>query len=455
MRPALRAGGDQGWRRWLALGGAALLLGAILLAPGPAPAQAQAGTPTGSPTSSPTATAFVFDDADTYLIYSGNWNTIQDPRARSGTLHQARDENARLRMRFNGPYFKWFAVKGPNRGRARVTIDGVEIADSPFDLYKAGDPSYEQIVWQGGLDGERTHTLVIEVLGQRNGAATDSLIDVDSIEVQTAERSPVLPSPSITPTPAATATPPASPTPGPGTPVATLTVAPGAIGPGNTRVAGSWPIDTRFLSYYVRFDGLRILGNTVSPPTFYAGRFAQYFEKGRMEDHTGESNDPNWQFQYGLLVDELQTSRATLPVGGEFSNLDYSKINALAQEEARIPPPASFNGGTAANGDGSMFVPYSQSLQRAPGHNVSPIFWRYMNRADIFPGGWIHDIGLPMTEAIPAEVTKGTLANRQILVQVFQRTILTYDPMNPTDFQVERANVGTDYRRAYPDRVPQ
>ena len=60
-----------------------------------------------------------------------------------------------------------------------------------------------------------------------------------------------------------------------------------------------------------------------------------------------------------------------------------------------------------------------------------------------------------MTEAIPAVVTKGASANRQVLIQVFQRTILTYDPMNPTDFQVERANVGTDYRRAFPDRVPQ
>ncbi len=41
---------------------------------------------------------------------------------------------------------KWYAVKGPNRGRARVTVDGVEIPDSPFDLYKAGGPSFELIV---------------------------------------------------------------------------------------------------------------------------------------------------------------------------------------------------------------------------------------------------------------------------------------------------------------------
>jgi hypothetical protein len=120
-----------------------------------------------------------------------------------------------------------------------------------------------------------------------------------------------------------------------------------------------------------------------------------------------------------------------------------------------VQPPAGFSSGVHQNGDGSVFIPYSQSLASAPGHNVSPIFWGYMNRRDLFPGGWLHDIGLPMTEAIPAVVTKGTLTNRQILIQVFQRTILTYDPMNPPDFQVERANVGTDYRRAFPDRVPQ
>jgi hypothetical protein len=209
------------------------------------------------------------------------------------------------------------------------------------------------------------------------------------------------------------------------------------------------------LRYYVEHDGLRILGNTVSPPTFFAGHFTQYFEKGRMEDHTGESPDPNWQFQYGLLVDELQVARANLPIGGEVSTLSYTTLNTLAAEGARVAAPAGFGGGTTVNSDGSVFIPYSQALQPGPGHNVSPIFWPYINRQDIFPGGWLHDVGLPMTEAVPAVVTKGASANRQIFVQVFQRTILTYDPLNPTDFQVERANVGTDYRRGFPDRVPQ
>jgi hypothetical protein len=40
-------------------------------------------------------------------------------------------------------------------------------------------------------------------------------------------------------------------------------------------------------------------------------------------------------------------------------------------------------------------------------------------------------------------------------VQAFQRTVLTYDAANSPDWQVERANVGTDYARAFPQRVPQ
>ena len=414
----------------------AVVAAAFAGAPAPA-AEAQSASPTPTP--------FVYEDTDPALVYRGaDWSLVQDAKAHGGTLHVARMAGSSMRMQFYGPYFKWYGVKGPNYGRAHVTIDGQDIpnfANGVIDLYRPGDPIYDLIVWQGGLDSSVSHTLVIEVLGERNGSSTDNLVAIDWIEVQSADRPPVTPTPTITPTPTAT-------------PVLTATASPTST-PSPLKPPGSWSIDSRFLRFYVEHDGLRILGNTVSPPTFFAGHFTQYFEKGRIEDHTGESPDPNWQFQYGLLVDELQTARAPLPVGGEQSTLTYATINDLAQETRRVAPPAGFTGGTVTNPDGSVFVPYSQALQPAPGHNVSPIFWPYINRTDLFPGGWLHDIGLPMTEAIPAVVTKGPMANRNILIQVFQRTILTYDPLNAPDFQVERANVGTDYRVAFPDRVPQ
>ncbi len=64
----------------------------------------------------------------------------------------------------------------------------------------------------------------------------------------------------------------------------------------------------------------------------------------------------------------------------------------------------------------------------------------------------LHDVGLPITPPVEAVVDKGPDKGRRILVQAFQRTILTYDPSNPADYVIERANVGTDYARAFPHK---
>jgi hypothetical protein len=84
---------------------------------------------------------------------------------------------------------------------------------------------------------------------------------------------------------------------------------------------------------------------------------------------------------------------------------------------------------------------------------VAPNIWEFMQRSDVFPGGWLHDLGLPMTSKTSAVVRKGDVAGRQIEIQVFQRGIITYDPANPADWQIELANVGTDYVRSFPTRV--
>ena len=136
----------------------------------------------------------------------------------------------------------------------------------------------------------------------------------------------------------------------------------------------------------------------------------QYFEKGRIEDHSG-------RIQYGLLVDELHQARVTLPVGGDSSTVTYATINDLATPARRIAAPDGFEAGVSFNDDGSVFIPFSADLSSASGHNVSQVFWEYMQREDFFPAGWLHDIGLPLTEAIPATVDKGPLQGRQILVQ--------------------------------------
>lgn len=78
-----------------------------------------------------------------------------------------------------------------------------------------------------------------------------------------------------------------------------------------------------------------------------------------------------------------------------------------------------------------------------PGYLVADYFWAYMN-SGVFPAGWLHDLGLPITVPFQGTVRKDG-QDRGVAMQAFEHGILTYDAQNPLDFRVERANVGADY----------
>jgi hypothetical protein len=62
-------------------------------------------------------------------------------------------------------------------------------------------------------------------------------------------------------------------------------------------------------------------------------------------------------------------------------------------------------------------------------------------------------LGLPLTPAVQATVTKGALGTRTIMIQAFQYAVLTYDPRNPPSSRVERANIGSDFAAAFPSKT--
>jgi hypothetical protein len=256
--------------------------------------------------------------------------------------------------------------------------------------------------------------------------------------------------PASAPTAAPDAVVPAPSTSGTSGPAAAFPA--GAVPPLPSAVdVGASAVGAPFQQFYAERQGLRVLGNTLVPARQEGGLVVQYFEKGRIEEHPDEPNAA-WRLQYGLLVDELVAAGAGLPVGGDASTLTYATIQQLTQPGARVAPPDGFTGGTATLPDGAVFVPFSAALAPGPGHVVPANFWAYVNDAGLFPGGWLHDVGLPITEPVEAVVDKGPDKGRRIVVQAFQRTILTYDPLNPPDYLVERANVGTDYARAFPGK---
>lgn len=229
-----------------------------------------------------------------------------------------------------------------------------------------------------------------------------------------------------------------------------------------------YPVAERFESYYREVEGFRVMGRAISPLGAPTGLPSQYFEKARLEDHRLTETVPAWQYQYGLLVDELIAVRSLAPLGGDRSTATYDTVAANASPANRVaPPPGALTdaapGALMIFSDGSAFVPLSADLSAVPGHNVPVYFWEYITRLDLFPGGWLHDVGLPITEPFGAVVDKGIIVDGQVVrvtdrpitIQAFQRTVLTYDPANPAEWRVERANVGTDYYFVFPGRVPQ
>ncbi len=89
-------------------------------------------------------------------------------------------------------------------------------------------------------------------------------------------------------------------------------------------------------------------------------------------------------------------------------------------------------------------------------HAVASVFWAFMNSAGPVGDGAggttngplfaspFYATGFPVTEAYWTTVrVAGT--SRQVLMQAFERRVLTYTPGNPAGFEVEAGNVGAHY----------
>jgi hypothetical protein len=196
-----------------------------------------------------------------------------------------------------------------------------------------------------------------------------------------------------------------------------------------------------------------------------------------------EINNPNGNRQdpffvtNGLLVKELisgqlQTgdnrfesrSPADIGVAGDIddkSGPTYQTLHDLTgptgQTSGQIT--ATLNrGGKVGNGPADFAKYNARSVYFVPetGHNIAPPFWDFLNQtgpvynadgnlvlAKLFDP-LFYATGFPTTEAYWARVKVGGTV-RDVLVQAFERRVLTYTPANPAGFQVEMGNVGRHY----------
>jgi hypothetical protein len=213
-------------------------------------------------------------------------------------------------------------------------------------------------------------------------------------------------------------------------------------------------------------------------------RTVQYFDKARMEvNHAVTDPSSPWAITTGLLVVELVSGRvqvgpdkyetrtpADVPVAGDAvgrPDLDtaprYSSFSGVASMPGgparRVPPAIGApvvatidRGGRVGTLPTSNVVNAAYSPQT--GHNIPDVFVRFMQaRGPVSEKGVLQEgplfdpvylLGFPITEAYWTTVPIGGKPT-QVLVQLYQRRVLTYVPGFDPAWQVQMGNVGRHY----------
>ncbi len=221
-----------------------------------------------------------------------------------------------------------------------------------------------------------------------------------------------------------------------------------------------------------------------------AQHFVQYFDKARMEinDRSVDPNSP-WYVTNGLLTVELIAGEPA--TGGPFAHAprpaadiplasDLSDTNAPTYKSFRAVADVPGNEGHQANPDPANHRqpataiinrngqvgsdPSKASLGEAveyayyeseTHHNIVAAFWYFLRSTDlVYENGqtksrllsdpWFYATGYPISEAYWA---KAIIAGKphDVLIQAFQRRVLTYVPDNPAGWRVQMGNIGQHY----------
>jgi len=146
-----------------------------------------------------------FAPGDPALVYQGDWEPAP-PIPGEPPGRRARFAMAAVALTYRGPWVSWLTDAGPDRGIARVLIDG-QVRDEEIDLY---NPTIElrEFRWST-LVAERPHVIRIEVTGNRN---------IRSVSSWVVHRGFVVPDAPVLPSAIAEVQPTETPVPRPGAP---------------------------------------------------------------------------------------------------------------------------------------------------------------------------------------------------------------------------------------------
>jgi hypothetical protein len=206
-------------------------------------------------------------------------------------------------------------------------------------------------------------------------------------------------------------------------------------------------------------------------------RWVQYFDKTRVEiTRSDRDRNDDWYVTNGLLARELITGRMQIgnsnvvefepaeinvagdeddPTGPTYASL-YQVWDAAPLPEGSVVTQTINRDGTV--GDNQDFASYGVETAvrgEASDRTIASVFWDFMNAEgtiydgfDYVDGRLFEDpyfaTGTPISEPYWTTVRVGG-EPRNVLIQAFERRVLTYTPGNPEGWEVEAANVGRHY----------
>jgi hypothetical protein len=197
-----------------------------------------------------------------------------------------------------------------------------------------------------------------------------------------------------------------------------------------------------------------------------ASHLVQYFDKGRLEiNDPGEDRDSPWFVTSGRLVSEMvageaavgdgqvyKVGPANVAVAGDSGNAQsatYASFRGLLAgvplSEGRVVDALLDASGKVSNVGAPTAKVTLARREAATGHHWADVFWRFANAPDR-PArfDWLYTLGYPITEPYWEQVPVSGKP-QAVLVQLFERRSLTFNPANPAALQVEMGNVGRHY----------
>lgn len=228
------------------------------------------------------------------------------------------------------------------------------------------------------------------------------------------------------------------------------------------------------------FQEQRLAGDTLAPnfwgPAFTrpfpdeyrtasgSPRTVQYFDKGRMEQT--DTTLTSGLLAMELITGQVQTSDTTfvprpapqIPIAGDpdgggitYATLGGNDVQLLAPTDQRtrtdrtlgalveqtIAADGTIVGENRNAGTGPLSLSIYDTVTR---HNVPETFAQYRDRVGLL------NVGYARSEPFLTHV-KVAGVSRQVMVQVFERRVLTYTADNPAAYRVEMGNIGQHYFR--------